>query len=291
MEARVMRILIGYNGTDAAKAAMADLATAGLPEGTEALIMTVAELCARPENPEEARRLASEALELMRNRFPKWLIAAETASGSAGRELLAKAETFHPDMIVVGEGRQSNREHTMFLGQVSNLVLTEADCTVRISREHEKVTDRGPQLLIGYDGSPGAEAAVNLIAQRSWPQGTSATLLAVADSGVVGSIGRFVPQMKDAVIETKFVSQWGHTLAAEALATLTEAGIKASVEIVMGNAKTTIVDRADSLNADCIFVGPHCAGNSFERFLLGSVSSTVAARAHCTVEVVRAPHS
>lgn len=283
-----MRILIGYNGTEAAKAAMADLALAGLPDGTEALIMTIAEVCARPDSPDEARRLASEALELMRNRFPKWLIAAETANGSAGRELLAKAETFHPDMIVVGEGRQSNRDHTMFLGQVSNLVLTEAECTVRISREHESIIDRGPRLLIGYDGSPGAEAAVNLIAERSWPSGTTATLLAVADSGVVGSIGRFVPQMKDAVIETKFVSQWGHTLAAEALATLTDAGIEASVEIVMGNAKTTIVDRADSLNADCIFVGPHCAGNSFERFLLGSVSSTVAARAHCTVEVVRA---
>jgi len=56
MEARVMRILIGYNGTDAAKAAMADLATAGLPDGTEALIMTVAEICARPENPEEAKQ-------------------------------------------------------------------------------------------------------------------------------------------------------------------------------------------------------------------------------------------
>ncbi|MEQ1922448.1 MAG: universal stress protein, partial [Pyrinomonadaceae bacterium] len=285
-----MRILIGYNGTEAAKTAIADLEMAGLPDETEALIMTVAEICARPDNPEEARRLASEALELMRNRFPTWLIAAETANGSAGRELLAKAETFHPDMIVVGEGRQSNRDHSMFLGQVSNLVLTEAECTVRISREHEHVTDRAPQLLIGYDGSPGAEAAVNLIAQRSWPTGTTATLLAVADSGVVGSIGRFVPQMKDAVIETKFVSQWGHTLAAEALATLTEAGIKSSVEIVMGNPKTTIVERADSLNADCIFVGPHCAGNSFERFLLGSVSSTVAARAHCTVEVVRASH-
>ncbi len=283
-----MRILIGYNGTDAARAAIADLEMAGLPDGTEALIMTVAELCARPETPEEARRLASEALELMRNRFPTWMIAAETANGSAGRELLAKAETFHPDMIVVGEGRQSNRDHTMFLGQVSNLVLTEAECTVRISREREHSSGRGARLLLGYDGSPGAEAAVNAIAQRNWPKATTATLLAVADSGVVGSIGRFVPQMKDAVIETKFVSQWGQTLAAEALATLTDAGLTASVEIVMGNAKTAIVDRADSLNADCIFVGPHCAGNSFERFLLGSVSSTVAARAHCSVEVVRA---
>lgn len=284
-----MKILIGYNGTDAARFAIEDLKAAGFPDGSEALIISVAELCARPETPEEARRLASEALELMRNRFPTWMIAAETASGSAGREILAKAETFRPDIIVVGEGRQSNRDHTMFLGQVSNLVLTEADCSVRISRDHEDSNDRGPQLLIGYDGSPGAEAAVNTIAQRSWVAGTTATLLAVADSGVVGSIGRFVPQMKDTVIETKFVSQWGNTLAAEALTTLTDAGITASVEIVMGNAKTAIIEHADRLNANCIFVGPHCAGNSFERFLLGSVSSTVAARAHCSVEVVRTP--
>ena len=30
-------------------------------------------------------------------------------------------------------------------------------------------------------------------------------------------------------------------------------------------------------------------GNRLERFLLGSVSAAVAARAHCSVEVVRAP--
>jgi len=50
--------------------------------------------------------------------------------------------------------------------------------------------------------------------------------------------------------------------------------------------KRLIVEEAASWNADCIFLGAR--GHSrLERFLLGSVAAAVAARATCTVEVVR----
>lgn len=51
--------------------------------------------------------------------------------------------------------------------------------------------------------------------------------------------------------------------------------------------KDTIIENAEGWNTDSIFVGPHFSGNSFQRFLLGSVSAAVAARAHCSGEVVR----
>jgi len=44
---------------------------------------------------------------------------------------------------------------------------------------------------------------------------------------------------------------------------------------------------AEEWGADCIFVGSTGFSNRFERFVLGSVSAAVAARAHCSVEVVR----
>ena len=103
----------------------------------------------------------------------------------------------------------------------------------------------------------------------------------------MGSIGRFAPQLNDSVIETKFATQWAETLATNSLDLLRRSGLEASVEVRMGHAKHTLVEYADEWKADCVFVGPHCAGNSFERFLLGSVSSAVAARADCSVEVVR----
>jgi len=50
--------------------------------------------------------------------------------------------------------------------------------------------------------------------------------------------------------------------------------------------KRLLLGEAESWGADCIFVGAKGMGR-IERFLLGSVSSAVAARAHCSVEVVR----
>ena len=51
--------------------------------------------------------------------------------------------------------------------------------------------------------------------------------------------------------------------------------------------KALLCSEAEDLMADCIFVGARGMGR-LERFLIGSVSSGVAARAHCSVEVVRA---
>lgn len=47
-----------------------------------------------------------------------------------------------------------------------------------------------------------------------------------------------------------------------------------------------LVEEAETWNADCVFVGAK-GTRGIERLLLGSVSSAVAARAHCSVEVVR----
>ena len=140
---------------------------------------------------------------------------------------------------------------------------------------------------MGFDGSRCPEFAVESIAARRWPAGTNVCLLAVADSSVLGSIGRFIPQMNNAVLEAKFASQWAETLAAASIAKLTKAGLIASVDVRMGQPKDTIVEMAEASNADCIFVGPHRSSNPVERFLLGDVPAGVAAAAGCSVEVVR----
>ena len=54
-----------------------------------------------------------------------------------------------------------------------------------------------------------------------------------------------------------------------------------------GDPKHELPKAAEEWGADCIFVGSTGFSNRFERFVLGSVSAAVAARAHCSVEVVR----
>ncbi len=59
-----------------------------------------------------------------------------------------------------------------------------------------------------------------------------------------------------------------------------------TVFVEEGDAKHVLIAEAARWKADCIFVGT--AGHSrLGRFLLGSVSATVAARAACSVELVR----
>ncbi len=287
----MMRILIGYNGSDVSNAALEDLRHAGLPERAEAVVVSVAELCCAPANIDEAGKRALHAANKIQKDFPNWSVGTETASGPPAAEILSLAESFKPDLIIVGEYRREMKERNIFLGQASQTILKEAGCSVRIARGERGLPTHPERVLVGFDGSAGSKLAVASIASRSWPAESQVRLLAVADSSVLGSIGRFVPQMADVAIGAKFVSQWAETLAANSIRKLTNAGLSASVEIGMGYPKDTIIEVAKAWNADSIFVGPHCSENSFERFLLGSVSAAVAACAHGSVEIVRTHHN
>jgi nucleotide-binding universal stress UspA family protein len=64
------------------------------------------------------------------------------------------------------------------------------------------------------------------------------------------------------------------------------AGLRTSVVVREEEPKALLLNEAEGWNADCVFVGARGAGK-VERFLIGSVSSAIAARAHCSVEVVR----
>jgi nucleotide-binding universal stress UspA family protein len=64
--------------------------------------------------------------------------------------------------------------------------------------------------------------------------------------------------------------------------------VTAEAVLLDGDANRELVREAQRWGADCIFLG--AKGHSRrERFLLGSVSAAVAARAHCSVEIVRRP--
>jgi nucleotide-binding universal stress UspA family protein len=49
-----------------------------------------------------------------------------------------------------------------------------------------------------------------------------------------------------------------------------------------------LLEEAEEWGADCIFVGSRGSHEPLAGLLLGSVSTAVVARAHCSVEVVRA---
>ena len=80
---------------------------------------------------------------------------------------------------------------------------------------------------------------------------------------------------------------WAEGIAGEAEALLKGTEIKVEKVRRHGDPKRELPRAAEEWEADCIFVGSMGFSNRFERFVLGSVSAAVAARAHCSVEVVR----
>jgi nucleotide-binding universal stress UspA family protein len=67
---------------------------------------------------------------------------------------------------------------------------------------------------------------------------------------------------------------------------LRDAGLHVEVLIRRGSPADQILEESDTWGADCIFLGAK-GTRGIERLMLGSVSSAVAARANCSVEVVR----
>jgi nucleotide-binding universal stress UspA family protein len=290
-----MKILIAYDGSNCADAALEDLCRAGLPRVAEVLIVSVEELVPMIPPPgvlavvagqtpltgsfvAEKRELASAACKRLQQDFPAWNISAEADMGSPPAILLAKAEAWQPDLIVVGSHGRSGLGR-LILGSVSQKIVTEAHCSVRVARG--RVCDaRSPvRLLIGVDGSPGAGAAVRAVAARAWPAGSVAHVVAAVDD-VVQEVFEYV----DPVNHQGW--SWLMDTLEAAEKTLLAAGLLVSPHIKKGDPQHILLNEAEAWEADCIFVGARSL-NRWERFRLGSVSAAVTARAHCSVEVVR----
>jgi hypothetical protein len=79
---------------------------------------------------------------------------------------------------------------------------------------------------------------------------------------------------------------WPRQLLEPVAKSLADAGLEVCSAVLGGDAKYVIPEEAERWRADCTFVGATGHSRS-DRFLLGSVSSAVAARAGCSVEVVR----
>jgi nucleotide-binding universal stress UspA family protein len=159
---------------------------------------------------------------------------------------------------------------------------------VRIARGRVEEPDAPVRIVIGIDGSPASETAVRAVASRSWPPKSEVLVVAVSDPLTPTLIGRVIPMVGRAVDESNRAdSAWLHQILSNAEQELQTTDLKVSKELREGEPKRVLVDVAEEWRADSIFMGSVGFSNRLERFVLGSVSAAVAARAHCSVEVTR----
>lgn len=306
-----MKILIAYDGSEFADAAIRDLKHAGLPANSETLVYTVADVIIPPEvqpgddaPPElpavrraherakqkliQAEGRAREASERIQQDFPNWKVSFEAAAESPAWAIIFKAGEWQADLIVVGSHGKSGLAGRLILGSVSQRVLYEAPCSVRIGRA--ALADGHPplRLLAGIDGSSHSKATVEAIAGRRWPDETQVRLLTVVDT-VMALGDENEPEVKWLEVGDK--ARWDdvRALFEPEAERLRATGLNAEVVIRSGHATQVLLDEADRWSAHCILAGAKGV-RGIERLLLGSVSAAVAARAQCSVEVVRPSH-
>ena len=307
-----MKILIGYDGSEGSDAALKDLKRSGLPSEADVLIMTLADVfvppadeevdstfpryvrdgikcaheCAR-QKLEQASAVAKRTSEQVKKLFPMWHVDYEAQADSPAWALIRTADRWKPDLIIMGARGHSVFGGRLILGSISQRVLYEAPCSVRIARSSHNTVDAPVRILIGVDQSPDSNAAVDAVCSRKWAPGSEVGLLTVVDTVMAINAD---PSQPSAMkwIEVGEEKQWDQVrrIFEPTAQRLRDAGLHAEVLIRRGNPADQMLDEADTWGADCIFVGAK-GTRGIDRLLLGSISSAVSARAHCSVEVVR----
>ena len=318
----MLKLLVGYDASEFAADAIGDLARAGLPRtDVEATVLSIADLLpgvlgedlVRSYPPvvlqkarlhaqqelTEAQKTSEEGAQRVRRIFGGWKVQADAAADSPYWGLIKRASERHTDMLVVGSQGRSALGRLM-LGSVSHSAVLYAPCSTRIGRRRDEeqqdaVSSSTPvRIMIGWDGSVGAAAAVNAAASRHWPVGSRARLVSAIDTQLATALPALLPGEPFALpLASSIVSvasdpsEMLRASATSAGHILRAAGLEVEEPLLRpGDPKHLLVEEADSWLADCIFVGARGLSR-VERILLGSVSGAVAARANCSVEVVR----
>lgn len=309
-----MKVLIAYDGINPVKGIVRGLQQAGLPKSVEAVVFTVvdalvppaagsfdmgadfsaeytdalrASVHARVQNDlDKARGAARRAADHLQAAFPGWTLHAEAAADSPAWAIIKKSEKWKADLIVV-ESHHKPRLAKIFFGSVAQKVVTEASCPVRVIHEAPEETKTPVRLVIAVDGSSDSELAVNAAASRHWKKGSSARLVTVVDARLASASSSDAGAPRWMKKNDRKAREWIVRMSGAFEKKLKASGLTVTTLVKEGDPSHVLVDEAKKWGADCVFIGARGL-NLIERFLLGSVSASVAAGASCAVEVVRA---
>ncbi len=146
------------------------------------------------------------------------------------------------------------------------------------------------KILLATDGSVHGSAAVEEIANRPFPVGTQVLVLSayenksilVSESAVMGGLAG---GYEEAGNIARSLAEKAVKIASEIIKEKNPA-LSISTKVINESPKHGILNEADAFDADLIVVGSHGQG-ALSRFLIGSVSHSVALHADCSVEIVR----
>jgi len=300
---RTLKVFIPYDGSESAEAALDNLKRAGLPQELEALVAVthvwlplspyeitravsarrmkllssgMSSFAPALRDYEEQRVLSLEADRRIRSIFPSGNVRTEAMQEMAAvaSEILRKAKSWGAELIILGSKTSPSPHITDYAGPALR-VAQDAHCSVRIARASDRKGDSPIRIMIGVDECDSIDRVVNAVAERFWPQGSQASIVAVRKIG---------PRDPERDSET--------ALVLERLADKLRAiGLEVSIAIKYGQPQDVFLQEAHEFSADCIFIDSHRSGHGqgdgFVRRGLDKVAEALVLGAHCSVEVVR----
>lgn len=302
-----MKVLIGYDGSDCARSAVQDLKLAGLGDDVQTRVVSVADVFPHltreffedGKDPvretshlvreakalarhalAEAKTAAAEGAALVRDNFPRCQVEAHTIGDSPYWALVKDAASWKADLIVVGSHGRSALARAL-LGSVSQMTIAHAACSVRVGRCRPERTTGPLKLLAAHDFSVDATKVIAHVKKRQWPANTTVTVATVLDPQLRTALPSLLGDATDGKDEAIVLEQLQRIVA-----DLATAGLQANPLILRGNPRRVLPKEAERLDIDCIYLGAKGISR-IKQILLGSVATSVANSAECSVEIVR----
>ncbi|AWI32942.1 universal stress protein [Streptomyces tirandamycinicus] len=225
-------------------------------------------------------QLVAQAVEHARSAAPEVEVGNAVVTGEALTVLEAESHT--APLVVVGS-RGLGGFGALLLGSTAVHLAAHGRCPVMVVRG--RVDDTRP-ILLGADGSPAGEGAVEFAFREAVLRGTGVVALHAWTPWSVAVTPPQDPSMPNA-LDPVVLAAGEERLLAETLAGRRERYPDVAVEqsAVRGGAREALIEASGS--AGLIVVGARGRGG-FTGLLLGSVSQALLHHAHCPVVVVRA---
>jgi len=147
------------------------------------------------------------------------------------------------------------------------------------------------KIVLAIDGSDFSKVAIDELAAMPLPAGTEIFIINVFENPMIaapgalplgGTLGNYY---EEAVSNTRKLAEDIVNDASKSPKESNDA-LSITTAVVNGLPKSAILEKAEAFDADLIVVGSQGHG-AFSRFLLGSVSQSLATHADCSVMIVR----
>lgn len=288
-----MKILVAVDPTSPHEDLVQQITSRTWPQAAEFTILAVVEQIPEALIPETVPDLMAQAAghaEEKADLFGACLRASALRTsplvleGDPHDVIVHEAERLGIDLILMGAPRP-DEGFPVLHSRICRAVLRHAPCSVQIVR-----TGAIKRVLLPTDGSESSLAAARTVASRPWNEGVLFEVMSVVEP-LSASIKFLYPPYNDSEEAEQMRADsmrraQNAIKAAEQI--LSDAGLAISdhVLVPLEAPNKLILQEAENWHSDLIVMGSH-GRRGIKRFLIGSVSESVAIHAHCSVEVIR----